>query len=134
MVAAHEEPRRRSKLVGRHPAEQPAEPAEDNVRDLRGADAGEAPPSSTQGSQTGASTEPPGPVSRNPRRLRPAGKPSDTDMVSFNCKMSRGLRRQVRHFAADSEVDIQDVVAAALAEYLTVRGTDVPPSELRRPD
>jgi hypothetical protein len=39
-------------------------------------------------------------------------------MVSFNCKMSRGLRRRVRILAANNEVDIQDVVAAALEDYL----------------
>jgi hypothetical protein len=46
-------------------------------------------------------------------------------MVSFNCKMSRGLRRRVRILAANNEVDIQDVVAAALEDYLAARtGTD----------
>jgi hypothetical protein len=73
------------------------------------------------------------PVTRNPRRLRVVGKVDDSDLVSFNCKMSRGLRRQVRHFAADAECDIQDVVAAALEEYLTARGIDVPVSDLQQP-
>jgi hypothetical protein len=82
---------------------------------------------------SGSGTALPAPVTRNPRRLRVVGKVSDDDMVSFNCKMSRGLRRQVRHFAADAEVDIQDVVAAALAEYLSARGVAVPAFELRQP-
>jgi hypothetical protein len=73
------------------------------------------------------------PVTRNPRRLRVVGKVTDDDLVSFNCKMSRGLRREVRHFAADAECDIQDVVAAALAEYLVARGRHVPASEVRQP-
>ncbi|MFC9250626.1 CopG family transcriptional regulator [Amycolatopsis thailandensis] len=58
---------------------------------------------------------------------------SDDDLVSFNCKMSRGLRRSVRHFAADAEVDIQDVVAAALEEYLEARGIDIPGVDQRQP-
>jgi hypothetical protein len=73
------------------------------------------------------------PVTRNPRRLRVVGKVTDEDLVSFNCKMSRGLRREVRHFAADAECDIQDVVAAALAEYLVTRGRHIPASELHQP-
>ena len=77
---------------------------------------------------------PAAPVSRNPRRLTVHKGVSDEDMVSFNCKMSRGLRRAVRHYAADVEVDIQDVVAAALVDYLQARDRDVPAFEQRQPD
>lgn len=75
----------------------------------------------------------PAPITRNPRRLRVVGRVSDDDLVSFNCKMSRGLRRSVRHFAADAEVDIQDVVAAALEEYLEARGINIPGVDQRQP-
>lgn len=94
------------------------------------------PATSTETSSRRTAGEPlPGPVTRNPRRLQvKLRRTSPDDMISFNCKMSRELRRVVRHYAADYEVDIQDVVAAALAEYLTRRGRDVPAFELRQPD
>jgi hypothetical protein len=136
------EPRRKSKLAGgvygapspptarpeSLPGEKPKpEPKREPAPDLRerrvSGDVPVLPPQD----------QPVGPVTRNPRRLRVVGKVSDEDLVSFNCKMSRGLRREVRHFAADAECDIQDVVAAALAEYLVARGRPVPASDLQQP-
>lgn len=129
-----ERPRRKSKLRGEHPAEQETDradekeevPEETSAEEEQDEQAAEFPKP-----VIASALQPP--VTRNPRRLRVVGKVTDSDMVSFNCKMSRGLRRSVRHFAADAEVDIQDVVAAALAEYLAARGVAVPGSELRQP-
>jgi len=133
-------PRRRSKLAGGGYGEPPhqdtpppapdEEPAEVVDQDEPAEDQHERPePAQRSGEGSPAAV----PVTRNPRRLRVVGKVTDDDLVSFNCKMSRGLRREVRHFAADAECDIQDVVAAALAEYLVARGRHVPAAELRQP-
>ncbi|MGH3319187.1 MAG: hypothetical protein ACRDQA_15170 [Nocardioidaceae bacterium] len=57
----------------------------------------------------------------------PTTPPTDTrgprsdDRVGFNCKMDRELRRAVRRYAADAEMDIQDIVDEALREYLSAR-------------
>lgn len=141
---ATELPRRRSKLVGNHPAERhEAEPAATS----QGIDVISRPTVTEErayssDSEVSAPSVPPVPsppeerqvaaaprrrnrgpaplITRNPRRLRTA-QSSDDDMVSFNCKMSRGLRMRVRILAAKNEVDIQDVVAAALEDYLAAR-------------
>lgn len=139
-----EPPRRRSKLVGHHPAERhddaPVPPMQrvDPVSPPTAGepDRGPAPDPVTESIERSRSDQRQTPsrrrrergpaplVTRNPRRL-PATEVSDEDMVSFNCKMSRGLRRRVRILAANNEVDIQDVVAAALEDYLAARtGTD----------
>lgn len=131
-------PRRRSKLAGGGYGEPPCEdtpelpdegPTEVIDQVEPASDQDERPDPAHRPGEGLAAT----PVTRNPRRLRVVGKVTDDDLVSFNCKMSRGLRREVRHFAADAECDIQDVVAAALAEYLVARGRHVPASELRQP-
>lgn len=141
-------PRRKSKLTG-HPAERPSDeevtsspssemtppaglvsvPAptagadrevEDTIEEV--AESTPKPPVATTASprpRRGRSSGSSPLVTRNPRR-RPVVDVSDEDMVSFNCKMSRGLRRRVKILAANSEVDIQDVVAAALEDYLAV--------------
>lgn len=137
-------PRRRSKLVGTHPAERhddagppsprtevippPATEARDRAPapETSVGDGMQSPlenrPSAAAPRRRGRSPAPL--VTRNPRRL-PRGQVSDADMVSFNCKMSRGLRKRVRILAANNEVDIQDVVAAALEDYLAARvGSD----------
>lgn len=77
---------------------------------------------------------PPPPITRNARRVIARGPVSDNDLVSFNCKMTRGLRRSVKKYAADVEVDIQDVVAAALEDYLADRGISFPGSDQQQPD
>jgi len=77
---------------------------------------------------------PPAPITRNARRVNARGPVSDLDLVSFNCKMTRGLRRAVKHYAADVDVDIQDVVAAALEDYLDERGVPFPGSDQQQPD
>lgn len=141
-------PRRRSKLVGTHPAERhedelsPSSPRTE-INPTAGRDVVRSASSELVAQPGPTEREPavaPGPssseparptprrrgrgpaplVSRNPRRL-PRGQVSGTDMVSFNCKMSRDLRRRVRILAANNEVDIQDVVAAALEDYLAAR-------------
>lgn len=129
--------RKKSPLGGRGPAGRGTAPA------LVGADkpalTQPQPPAQPQQTEPPAQERPladlprPAPVTRNPRRLRVVGRVSDDDLVSFNCKMSRGLRRAVRHFAADAEVDIQDVVAAALEEYLQDRRIVIPGADQRRP-
>jgi hypothetical protein len=132
-----ETPRRRSKLAGEafgEPLDQSPRSAGRNMpTDQQALPVGMAqtPPPSAGGQVASRPGAPP--VTRNPRRLRVGERVSDDDLVSFNCKMTRGLRREVRYAAAEWECDIQDVVAAALAEYLTARGRHVPPSELRRP-
>lgn len=132
-----ETPRRRSKLAGEafgEPPDRSPTPAGTNTStDQQALPVGMAqtPPPSAGGQVASRLGAPP--VTRNPRRLRVGERVSDDDLVSFNCKMTRGLRREVRYAAAEWECDIQDVVAAALAEYLTTRGRHVPPSELRRP-
>jgi len=137
-----EPPRRRSKLVGHHPAERhdddstPTSQGIDLIspRTSDERDHVASPDSGADSSEPSRPDERPPPparprrrdrspaplVTRNPRRLR-AAQVSDEDMVSFNCKMSRGLRRRVRILAANNEVDIQDVVAAALEDYLAAR-------------
>ncbi|MFI5614965.1 hypothetical protein [Amycolatopsis sp. NPDC051903] len=120
--------RKKSPLGGRGPAgggAAPEPPAEETPAPTQ-LEAPTPPPPPTE-------LRRPAPVTRNPRRLRVVGKVTDDDLVSFNCKMSRGLRRAVRHFAADAEVDIQDVVAAALEEYLQDRGIAVPGVDQRQP-
>jgi hypothetical protein len=77
---------------------------------------------------------PPPPITRNVRRVSARGPVSDDALVSFNCKMTRGLRRAVKHYAADVDVDIQDVVAAALEDYLDERGVPFPGSDQAQPD
>lgn len=67
-------------------------------------------------------------ITTRSRRRRP-GPLSATEMVSFNCRMIAGLRRVTRAYAAEHDVDMQDVVEDALAEYLEHRGFNVP----RRP-
>jgi hypothetical protein len=122
-----EHPRRRSKLVGTHPAEQPSEDSSEQQQ--------QATVEQPYADAANPSTPTPSkPVTQNPRRLRVSGRVSDHDRVSFNCKMTRGLRRAVRHYATDAEVDIQDVVAAALVEYLGTRGVDVSHLDLQQPD
>lgn len=116
-------PRRRSKLAGSafdEPTGDTTPPAESDqgVAAMR--------PAAFTGSAEPTGGMPGPPVTSNPRRLRPGGQVSDDDLISFNCKMSRGLRREVRQAAAQWECDIQDVVAAALAEYLAARGRQVP--------
>lgn len=59
------------------------------------------------------------------RRRRPHPVLRDTDLVSFNCKLTLGCRRAVRTLAAELDVDIQDVVEQALVEYLQRRGVTV---------
>jgi hypothetical protein len=116
-------PRRRSKLAGSafdEPTGDTTPPAESD----QGAVA--MMPAAPAGSAEPADGVPGPPVTSNPRRLRPGGRVSDDDLISFNCKMTRGLRREVRQAAAQWECDIQDVVAAALAEYLAARGRQVP--------
>lgn len=76
----------------------------------------------------------PPPITRNARRLAVHGKATDNDLVSFNCKMTRGLRKAVKKYAADVEVDIQDVVAAALEDYLAERNIPFPGSDQPQPD
>ncbi len=137
-------PRRRSKLVGTHPAERHDDDGPTSPRTETSpppAPETRTPISAPEASVVSATQRPlesrpaaatprrrgrsPAPlVTRNPRRL-PRGQVSDEDMVSFNCKMSRGLRKRVRILAANNEVDIQDVVAAALEDYLAARiGSD----------
>ncbi|MFD8497972.1 hypothetical protein [Amycolatopsis sp. NPDC059657] len=77
---------------------------------------------------------PPPPITRNARRRNARGPVSDDDLISFNCKMTRGLRRAVKHYAADFDVDIQDIVAAALEDYLADRGVPFPGSDQVQPD
>ncbi|HEY2766250.1 MAG TPA: hypothetical protein VGJ13_19895 [Pseudonocardiaceae bacterium] len=69
-------------------------------------------------------------------RRRRAAPLSDTAMVSFNCNMMVGMRRLVRRFAADHDVDIQDVVEEALARYLEDQGIEAPrrPLDQQQPD
>lgn len=136
---ATQTPRRRSKLAGpvfdEPPGETVSGPRMDEQRPIdhdQGRSGGT--PAHRPGVQEAAGPVACAPVTRNPRRLRVVGRVSDADLVSFNCKMSRGLRREVRQAAAEWECDIQDVVAAALAEYLTARGRSVLPPELRQPD
>ncbi len=124
-------PRRRSKLAGGGYGE--PDPSTDQHDDRPEPPEPPAEPAGPVPDNQPAGETPARPITRNPRRLRVVGKVTDEDLVSFNCKMSRGLRREVRHFAADAECDIQDVVAAALAEYLVARGRAVPASELRQP-
>jgi hypothetical protein len=139
-----EPPRRRSKLIGSHPAERhdddPAEqPQPPEVAAPRTPEPERLPPAAAdEDSEPHRLDRSPTPrgrrrergvaplVTRNPRRLR-ATNVSDDDMVSFNCKMSRGLRRRVRILAANNEVDIQDVVAAALEDYLAARTGGIEP-------
>lgn len=135
---ATQTPRRRSKLAGL-PFDEPPGEMVPGVEGQRPTDHDQGSPAETPAPQPGVQ-EASGsvvagvPVTRNPRRLRVVGRVSDEDLISFNCKMSRGLRREVRQAAAEWECDIQDVVAAALAEYLAARGRRVPPFELRQPD
>lgn len=124
-----EQPRRASKLDNDNPFDPPPKPD----RDTRADTEAETEPASNKPATTPQEASS-APISRNTRRLTIHQNVSDDDMVSFNCKMSRGLRRSVRHYAADVEVDIQDVVAAALVEYLQARERPVPASELRQPD
>jgi hypothetical protein len=116
-------PRRRSKLAG----SAFDEPTGDTTPLTQGDQGAPAMMSATHTGPVETTGGVPGPpVTSNPRRLRPGGRVSDDDLISFNCKMTRGLRRAVRQAAAQWECDIQDVVAAALAEYLAVRGRQVP--------
>lgn len=58
------------------------------------------------------------------RRKRHAGPLEDTDLVSFNCKLTLVCRRRVALYAATFDVDKQDVVERALVEFLIARGVD----------
>lgn len=127
-----EQPRRTSKLGSDSPFDPPPPKPADKETHADTEGEGQAEPSSNKPAAPREATS--APISRNTRRLTVHQNVSDEDMVSFNCKMSRGLRRSVRHYAADVEVDIQDVVAAALVDYLQARDRPVPDSELRQPD
>lgn len=60
-------------------------------------------------------------TSRHDTTNTPTPQASTGERVSFNCRMDRELRRAVRRYAADTDMDIQDIVDQALREYLTTR-------------
>lgn len=63
---------------------------------------------------------------REGRRKRSNRKLDDFALVSFNCNLPVITRRAVRAFAAEHDVDVQDVVNDALIRYLADFGTVVP--------
>lgn len=67
---------------------------------------------------------------RTGRRKRSSREVDDFDLVSFNCNLPVITRRKVRAFAAEQDVDLQDVVHDALVRYLAEFGVQVP----RTPD
>lgn len=63
---------------------------------------------------------------REGRRKRSNRQRDDFALVSFNCNLPVITRRAVRAFAAEHDVDVQDVVNDALIRYLADFGTVVP--------
>lgn len=60
------------------------------------------------------------------KRKRVAGDLDPFAWRSFNCNMPVVLRRLTRVYAANNDLDIQDVVAQALVELLEREGITVP--------
>lgn len=65
---------------------------------------------------------------RTGRRKRSTRALDDFALVSFNCNLPVVTRRAVRAFAAEQDVDLQDVVNDALVRYLADFGISVPRS------
>lgn len=105
--------RKKSRLAAVHPAT-PAEPMPSPPEPPASAPepAPAPPPATAQASRP----------ARRGRVARRVEKPSPMDMVSFNCNLTRGARSAAKMYAAEIDVALQDVVEAALIEYLEPRG------------
>lgn len=123
--------RKKSRLAAVHPAT----PVESEPQAPR-------PPASTPPGPASAAPEP---RAERPKRVaasvkdaarrrgrvpKRAAKPAPLDMISFNCNLTRDARAKAKMYAASIDVALQDVVEAALIEYLEPRGYPIE----RRPD
>ncbi|MBB3665994.1 hypothetical protein FB384_004953 [Prauserella sediminis] len=69
-------------------------------------------------------------VLRFPRRRKRTNKKLDPfEWRSFNCNMPVVLKRIVRTYAAQNDMDIQDVVAQALVNFFDGEGVTVPQTQ-----
>jgi len=109
-------------------AEPPVPAAQPATRPRTARTAGVRPSGTATG--TAGTLAPPVTRSRRRRGGTAAATVTDMDMVAFNCNMTRVARQAVRLYAAEHDVDIQDVVEDALIAYLAARGIPVP----RRPE
>lgn len=62
---------------------------------------------------------PKAPSTGHPARVeRPEPKPPREPLVNFGGRVPESLRRRARFYAVEYEVDLQDLIATALDEYL----------------
>jgi hypothetical protein len=52
----------------------------------------------------------------------PVPKPAEELTVMFSARISRSLRRRVKHYSADADESLQAIAEAALSEYLDNKG------------
>lgn len=74
-----------------------------------------------------AATTPERPRARRRKKRDPGKKLEDWDLVSFNSNITHTLKRHIDIYAATCGLEKQDVLEAAMIEFLGARGISVEP-------